>query len=154
MSMSESSSVPFSVMKLLPHKSSEWSSLVSGPEAKSSEITNPTSFTVNYHLGGLSGIFRTRKEYSELQPVCFLSIHLFCHTNPMVCLCGCRMRETYRNEYEVSLEPCSAVSQCLIMTEGSPQKESFVGVYTDLPTPEDTQDPCERSNQKWAKRVG
>ena len=61
MSMSEAYSVPFTVIKLLPHKTSEWSSLVSGPEAKSSsEITNQTSFTISYHLGGLSGIFRTK----------------------------------------------------------------------------------------------
>ena len=37
-------------MKVLPHKSSEWSSLVPGPETKSSssKITNPTSFIVSY----------------------------------------------------------------------------------------------------------
>ena len=34
----------FTLIKLLPHKSPEWSSLVSGPEAKSSEIMNPTPF--------------------------------------------------------------------------------------------------------------
>ena len=61
MSMSESFSVPSTLIKLLPHKSSEWSSLVSGPKAKSSsEIMNPISFTVSYHLGVSSGIFRTR----------------------------------------------------------------------------------------------
>ena len=38
----------FTVIKLLPHKSPEWSSLVSGPEAKSLEITNPKSFTVSF----------------------------------------------------------------------------------------------------------
>ena len=52
MSMSEAFSVPFTVIKLLPHKSSEWSSLVSGPEAKSSsEITNLTLFTISYYRG-------------------------------------------------------------------------------------------------------
>ena len=35
------------------------------------------------------------------------------------------------------------------MTEGSPQKGSLGGVYTDLPMPRDTQ----WSGQKWAKRV-
>ena len=40
MSVSEASSVPFTVIKLLPQKSPEWSSLVSGPEVKSSwEVT-------------------------------------------------------------------------------------------------------------------
>ena len=38
------------LIKLLPHKSSEWSSPVLGPEAKSSSyIMNPTSFTISYH---------------------------------------------------------------------------------------------------------
>ena len=39
------------------------------------------------------------------------------------------------------------------MTEGSPQKGSLVGVYTDLPMPRNTQGPCEESGQRWAKRV-
>ena len=40
----------FTVIKLLPHKSPDWSSLVPDPEAKfSSEITNLTWFTVSYH---------------------------------------------------------------------------------------------------------
>ena len=39
--------------KTLLRKTLEWSSLVPGPEAKSSlEITNPTLFTVSYHHGG------------------------------------------------------------------------------------------------------
>ena len=47
-SMSEVFPSLFTVIKLLPHKSPEWSSLVSGPEAKSLEITNPKSFTVSF----------------------------------------------------------------------------------------------------------
>ena len=41
----------FTVIKLWSHKSSEYSSPVPGPEAKSfsSEITNPTPFTLSYH---------------------------------------------------------------------------------------------------------
>ena len=39
----------FTVIKVLPHKNSEWSSLVPGPAAKSSsEVKNQTSFTVSY----------------------------------------------------------------------------------------------------------
>ena len=49
MSMSEAFSVPFyTLLKLCYIKALEWSSLVPGPKAKSSEITNPTSFTVRY----------------------------------------------------------------------------------------------------------
>ena len=50
-------------------------------------------------------------------------------------------------------EPCSVVSQCLIMTEGSPQKGSLVRVCTDLPMPRDTQHPWEGRGQRWAKHV-
>ena len=52
MSMSEVSLSFLTVIKLLPHKSSEDSSLVPGPKAKSSfsEIINPTSFTVSYYF--------------------------------------------------------------------------------------------------------
>ena len=43
MSVSEAFSATFTVIKLPPHKSPEWSSLLSGPEAKSSsEISNLT----------------------------------------------------------------------------------------------------------------
>ena len=39
----------FTVIKVLPHKNSEWSSLVPGPAAKSSsEVKNQTSFAVSY----------------------------------------------------------------------------------------------------------
>ena len=42
----------FTLIKLPPHKSPEWSRLVSGPEAKCSslEIKNTTSFTVGYQI--------------------------------------------------------------------------------------------------------
>ena len=51
----------FTLIKLCYTKALEWSSLAPNPEAKSSsEITNLTSFTISYHLGGLSGFFRTR----------------------------------------------------------------------------------------------
>ena len=49
--MSEAFSVSFhTLIKLCYTKALEWSSLVAGPKAKSSsEITNPTSFTLSYH---------------------------------------------------------------------------------------------------------
>ena len=51
----------YTLIKLCYTKALEWSSLVPGPKAKSSssEITNLTLFTINYLLGGSSGIFRT-----------------------------------------------------------------------------------------------
>ena len=52
MSLSEAFFV-FTVIKLLLHKSPEWSSLVSRPEAKSSsEINNLVLFTVSYKFSG------------------------------------------------------------------------------------------------------
>ena len=69
MSMSEAFSFLFyTLIKLCYTKALEWSSLVQslifGPKAKSSssEIMNLTSFTISYHLGGSSRIFRTRSE--------------------------------------------------------------------------------------------
>ena len=43
---------------------------------------------------------------------------------------------------EVSDEPCSVVSQGLIMTEGSPQRGALSGVYTDLSMPRDSKGPA------------
>ena len=61
MFMSEAFSVPFNFNKTLLYKSS-WV-IKTGPKVKSLEITSLTPFTVNYHLGGLSRIFSTRKEH-------------------------------------------------------------------------------------------
>ena len=55
--LSEAFSVPFSLIKLSYTKAPERSSLVPGPKVKS---LNLTPFTVSYHLGASSGIFRTR----------------------------------------------------------------------------------------------
>ena len=53
MTMSEAFSVPFyALIKLCYTKALEWSSLVPGPEVKSSssEIMNPTLFTISYQI--------------------------------------------------------------------------------------------------------
>ena len=49
MSMSEVYLLFFTLIKLCYTKALEQSNLVPGPEAKSLEIMNPISFTVNYH---------------------------------------------------------------------------------------------------------
>ena len=49
----------FTVIKLLPHKSSEWLSLVPDSEAKSSEIMNLISFTVSYQMVGRKNVLTT-----------------------------------------------------------------------------------------------
>ena len=46
--MSEAFSVPFYTLIKLCYTKAEWSSLVPGPEVKSSEITNLTLFTIRY----------------------------------------------------------------------------------------------------------
>ena len=68
----------FTVNKLLPHRSPEWSSLVSGPKAKSSssDIMNPTSFTISYKnnviflmkVGDLRPVVHVFQE--KVYPVC------------------------------------------------------------------------------------
>ena len=51
MSVSEAPSVPFyTLIKLCYTQALEGSNLSPGPEAKSLEITNLTSFTFSYHL--------------------------------------------------------------------------------------------------------
>ena len=53
----------FTVVKFLPHKSPEWSSLVSGLEAKSSlDIMNLTFFTISYHMGSTEMSFSKPQE--------------------------------------------------------------------------------------------
>ena len=61
----------YTVIKLLPHKSPEWSSLLSGPEAKSSEIMNPTPF--HHKLATRSLIFPILW-FSSIYLHCYLSL--------------------------------------------------------------------------------
>ena len=89
---------------------------------------NPTLFTVSCHLGGSSRVFRTREEHSELQPLCFLNIHIFCFTLLTLWYACVNGLHTMR---ERRVEPCSKVLQCLIMTEDNPKRETCLGF---LPT--------------------
>ena len=86
MSMSEASSVAFyTLIKLCYSKALEWSSLVPGCEAKSSssEIMNPTSFSVGYQCQGgccTSGchvcVLRGKKvDVKSLLQLCLFSFH-------------------------------------------------------------------------------
>ena len=53
----------FTVVKFLPHKSPEWSNLLSGLEAKSSlDIMNLTLFTINYHMDSMDMSFSKPQE--------------------------------------------------------------------------------------------
>ena len=86
----EAFSVRFHCNKTLLYKTLEWLSLMSGPKAKSSssEITNLTSFTISYNLGGSSGIFRTLKTLKSSSLSAFSDKHFLLYfTNSMVCLC-------------------------------------------------------------------
>ena len=74
----------------MPHKSSEWSSLVPDPEAKSSlEITNPTSFTVSYHLGGfVQDLHDKARTFRVLAPLLSQYTHFLLYfTNSTLYLC-------------------------------------------------------------------
>ena len=72
----------FHFNKTLLHKSSWVIKLVPGPEAKSSsEITNPTSFTISYHYPRFS---------RETEPIWYRYIDVY----PWLCLCiSLRVRE-------------------------------------------------------------
>ena len=73
----------FIVTKLLPHKSPEWSSLVSGPEAKSSEIMNPTPF--HHKLATRSLIFPILW-FSSIYLHCYLSLLFSGTLNSVGCI--------------------------------------------------------------------
>ena len=68
-------------------------------------------------------------------------------------LCVKAAWKTHVIGHEVSVEPCSAVLWCLVVTEGSPQGEICWGVCTNLPISRGTQRPCGGSGQKWVNHV-
>ena len=93
-SQSEAFSVPFyTLIKLCYTKAFEWSSLVPGPKAKSSsEITNPTSFTIAItrnkdilHImeepGGLQSSGSQRVGHDWVTSLHFTSHLKVCHCN-------------------------------------------------------------------------
>ena len=84
------------------------------------------AFSVHFHtyiLGAHPGSSGQGKNAQSLR-LCFLSIHIFCLT---LLTLRCAFVNEWHALCKVSHEPCSAVSWCLIMTEGSPQKGSLVG---------------------------
>ena len=116
MYMSEVFSV--TLIKLCYTKALAWSSLVPVPKAKSSssEIMNPTPFTISYHLGSCPA---SSGEDKNIKGSTFSAFPVYTFSASCV------------NEWhalcEASDEPCSAVSQCFVMTEGSPRKGNLVG---------------------------
>ena len=116
------------------HKSSEWTSLVSGPGLNSSpEAKNPASLrgsVTTCHLGGSSGILQDKVRmlgalYSPSKYVFWCTLlTLWCSCmDEWNALCG------------ASEEPCSAVPQW----PHTPYSRNLLGVYTDLPMPRNTQ---------------
>ena len=76
MSVSDAFSVPsYTLIKLCCTKALEWSSLVPGPEAKSWDITNLTSFTISYQFYGMSitrSPWKAFKEYLCISGRCVI----------------------------------------------------------------------------------
>ena len=73
MSVSETFSVPFLILiKLCCMKALQWSTMVPGPEAKSSlEVTNLTQFTISYNMMGwkehiISVVHRPQTHHASL----------------------------------------------------------------------------------------
>ena len=115
MSMSEVFSV--TLIKLCYTKALEWSSLVPVPEAKSSsETMNPTPFTISYHLGSCPASSGEDKNIKSSTLSAF-PVYMFSAS----CV------NEWHSLREASDESCSAVSQCFVMTEGSPRKGNLVG---------------------------
>ena len=141
MSMSEVFSV--TLIKLCYTKALAWSSLVPVPKAKSSssEIMNPTPFTISYHLGSCPA---SSGEDKNIKGSTFSAFPVYTFSASSV------------NEWhalcEALIELCSAVSQGLIMTEGSPKKRSLIRVLSNLPMPR-YPTSLQGSSQKWAKHV-
>ena len=64
----------FTVVKFLPHKSPEWSSLVSDLEAKSSssDIMNLTLFTISYHMDSMDmSLSKLQKMVKDRSLACY-----------------------------------------------------------------------------------
>ena len=79
MSISEAFSIPFyTLIKLCYTKALEWSSLVPGPEVKSSssEITNPKLFAVSYHYDTITLISHASKVMLQLKLWQFVNCEL------------------------------------------------------------------------------
>ena len=95
---------PLYFNKALLHKSSEWSSLVSGPRLNSSppKAKNPASYSsaTTCHLGGSSGILEDKVSMLRSLVLCSPSEHIFCCTLlTLQCACVSEWNEG----------PCSAV---------------------------------------------
>ena len=86
--------------------------------------------------------------------LCSLSKQSFCCTSLTVqCACVC-VKTAWKRcgiGHEVRVEPSSAVSRWLVMTEGVLRGD--LGVYTGLPMPRCNQSPWKASGQKWAKHM-
>ena len=69
----------FTVIKLLLHKSSEWSSLVSGPWSKFCplEATNPTPFTISYQQVNQKSLCTIFPSILNYKNEAFLSLGVF-----------------------------------------------------------------------------
>ena len=141
---------PLYFNKTLLHKSSEWSSFVSGldwifllwrPRILASLHGSATTF----HLGGLSRILLDKVRMLGALVLCSPSEHVFCCTL-LTLWCACVSE--WNTLHEASEEPCSAVLRWPHTAYG----RNLLGVYTDLPMPRGTQ--CLLwPEHKWTKYV-
>ena len=124
--------------------------MVPNPKAKSSsEITNLTLFTIIYHLGDSSRIFRTRWEYSRaLASVLSQYTHFLLYfANTMVCLWN------ERHTLHEASDESSLWFRGVSWLKAAPQRGALLGVYADLPMPRGTQHSFKENGQKWTKHM-
>ena len=143
---------PLYFNKTLLHKSSEWSSFVSGPGLISSppEAKNPGVFSFSNNLSSWRLIQDPSGKVRMLGALvlCSPSEHIFCCAL-LTLRCACV------NEWnalsEASAEPCSAVQRWSHMA----YCRNLSGVYTDLPMPKGSQHllwgPTRNGQSVWAK---
>ena len=126
---------PLYFNKTLLHKSSERSSLVSGPGLNSSpgpRIPVYSRDSTTFHLGGSSGILQDKVRMLRALVLCSLSEHVFCCAL-LTLLCAC-VNEWHALS-EACKEPCSAVPWWSHTVYG----RNLSGGYTDLPMSRGTQ---------------
>ena len=126
---------PLYFNKTLLHKSSEGSSLVSGPRLNCSplEAKNPGVFAwFSSNLSSWGLILQDKVRMLGALVLCSPSKHVFCWTF-LTLRCACVNK--WHTPCKESEEPCFVVPQRPHMAYG----RNLSGVYTDLPMPRGTQ---------------
>ena len=136
--------------KTLLHKSSQWSSLATGPGLNSSpEAKKPGVFrgsTTTFHLGGSSGILQDKVRMLGALVLCSPSEHAFC-CSLLTLRCACV--NEWHALHKASKKPCSAVPRWPHTAYG---RNPVGGLYRPANAKRHPVSPS-GSGQKWAKHL-